>query len=142
MKDASGSADDDTEDDAALNAAAAVATEDPAALRAVELAAEAAGIDYGTFEKEVTKSRKKSKKADLNGQPDREDDMNKMMMSNKKRKLYERMKHGEKKREAEVRLAANAMASCLLVLFLQRANLESKKLTISKERKRLLKSTS
>jgi pescadillo protein len=114
-EDASGSADDDTEDDAALKAVAAVAPEDPAALRAVELAAEAAGIDYGTFEKEVTKSRKKSKKADLNGQPDREDDMNKMMMSNKKRKLYERMKHGEKKREAEVRLAANIMASCLLV---------------------------
>ena len=136
-----GSADDDTEDDAALNAAAAVATEDPAALRAAELAAEAAGIDYGTFEKEVTKSQRKSKKADVNGQSDREDDMNKMMMSNKKRKLYERMKHGEKKREAEVRLAANTMASCLLV-FLQRADLESKKLTISKERKRLLKSTS
>ncbi|KIM85406.1 hypothetical protein PILCRDRAFT_817418 [Piloderma croceum F 1598] len=123
-EDVSSSADDDTEDDAALKAAAAVAAEDPAALRAAELAAEAAGIDYGTFEKEVTKSLTKAKKADANGQPDREDDMNKMMMSNKKRKLYERMKHGEKKREA------------------QRANLELKKLTITKERKRVLKSTS
>ena len=106
-EDANGSADDDTEEDAALKAAAAVAAEDPLALRAAELAAEAAGIDYGTFEKEVTKSRTKSKKVDANGQPHREDDMNKMMMSNKKRKLYERMKHGEKKREAEVRPAAN-----------------------------------
>jgi pescadillo protein len=118
-------ADNDGEDEIALQAAAAaaVAAEDPAALRVAELAAETAGVDYGTFEKEVTKSRlKKSKKADANGQLDGEKDMNKMMMSNKKRKLYERMKHGERKREAE------------------RANLESKRQIIAKEKKRQSKS--
>lgn len=98
--------DSDTQNDAkeiASRTAAAVAAEDPAALRAAELAAEAAGIDYGTFEKGVAKSQKKVKKVDAAGEPD---DMNKMMMSNKKRKLYERMKHGEKKRATEVRYIA------------------------------------
>lgn len=92
----------DTEAEIALQAAAAVAAEDPAALRAAELAAEAAGIDYGTFEKEVAKSQKNAKKRSAPAEPDAEKDMNKMMMSNKKRKLYERMKHGEKKRATEV----------------------------------------
>jgi pescadillo len=105
--DAVDSADSNVEGEIALEAVAAVAAEDPAALRAAELAAEAAGVDYGTFEKEVTKSRKKVKTADTNGQVDAEKDMNKMMMSNKKRKLYERMKHGERKRESEVRAVAN-----------------------------------
>ena len=89
----------------------AEAADDPAALRVAELAAEVAGVDYGTFEKEITKSRKKSKKDEPNVDLDGEKDMNKMMMSNKKRKLYERMKHGERKRAAEVsavcRMAAN-----------------------------------
>jgi pescadillo len=105
QEDADVSIDDDAEANIALRAA--VSAEDPAALRVVELAAEAAGVDYGIFEKEVTKSRKKAKKADLNGQPDGEKDMNKMMMSSKKRKLYERMKHGERRREAEVTLLIN-----------------------------------
>ena len=100
-----GSTHEDTGVETVLYAAAAV--EDSVALRVAELAAEAAGVDYGTFEKEVTKSRKRSKKADVNGPPDREEDMNKMMMSNKKRKLYERMKHGERKRETEVSKASD-----------------------------------
>jgi pescadillo protein len=83
-----------------LQATAAVG-DDPVSLRAAELTAEATGMDYGMFEKAVTKSRKKSQ-ADVNGQRDGEKDMNKMMMSNKKRKLYERMRHGERRREAEV----------------------------------------
>jgi len=111
-------AEGDAKDGCVLQAAAAVAADDPAALRAAELAAEAAGVDYGTFEKEITKSRKKSKKAEPNVELDGEKDMNKMMMSSKMRKLYERMKHGERKRAAE------------------RANLESKKQTIAKEKKR------
>ena len=115
---ASDSADYDVEDEVALEAVAAVAAEDPTALRAAELAAEAAGVDYGTFEKETTKSRKKVKTADTKGQVDAEKDMNKMMMSNKKRKLYERMKHGERKREAEVRTVVNICDRCSFVPFL------------------------
>ncbi|KAF7965654.1 hypothetical protein HWV62_42392, partial [Athelia sp. TMB] len=109
---------DDTEANIGLQAAAAVAAGDHAALRAAELAAEAAGIDYGTFEKEVAKSQKQAKKNGATVEPDAEKDMNKMMMSNKKRKLYERMKHGEKKRATE------------------RANLETKKHTLAREKKR------
>lgn len=85
---------------AALKAAAAA--EDAAALRAAELAAEAAGVDFGTFEKETKKAQKKAKKAEAPKEDEAEQNMNKMLMSNKQRKLYERMKYGEKKRVAEV----------------------------------------
>ncbi|KAJ7275345.1 Pescadillo N-terminus-domain-containing protein [Mycena haematopus] len=81
---------------------AAATADDPASLRAAELAAEVAGVDYGTFEKEVRKSRKKSKAPARD--EDGEQDMNKMMMSNKQKKLYERMKYSEKKKASEVRL--------------------------------------
>jgi pescadillo protein len=77
-------------------------TDDPVALRAAELAAEAAGVDYGTFENEFSKSRKKLKKITGDGAEDGEKDMNKMMMSNKQKKLYEKMKYSERKRENEV----------------------------------------
>jgi len=76
-------------------------TEDPDALRAAELAAEAAGIDYGVFEQEVKKTEKgKGKSTPV--PVDTEEEMNKMLMSNKKRKLYERMKYGQRKKDAEV----------------------------------------
>lgn len=81
---------------------AAATAEDAAALRAAELEAEAAGIDFGTFEKEARKARKVVKSAEEAPSAAGEEDMNKMMMSNKQRKLYERMKHGERKRAAEV----------------------------------------
>jgi pescadillo protein len=71
-------------------------------LRVAELTAEAAGVDYGTFEKEVGKSLKKTKKLGPPAPADTEQDMNKMLMSNKQRKLYERMKYGENKKAAEV----------------------------------------
>jgi pescadillo protein len=91
-------------DEIALKAATdAAVMEDDAALRAAELTAEVAGIDSGVFEKEVSKSRTKSNKAMAEQGMDMEKDMNKMMMSNKQKKLYERMKHGEKKRALEVR---------------------------------------
>ncbi|KAI0361729.1 hypothetical protein OH77DRAFT_1390902 [Trametes cingulata] len=83
---------------------AAASAEDDAALRAAELAAEAAGIDYGTFEKEAKKAQKKAKKAEAPQEDEAEQDMNKMLMSNKQRKLYERMKYGQKKRTEEVSL--------------------------------------
>jgi len=100
---------------AALKAAATA--EDEAALRAAELEAEAAGVDFVTFEKEVKKSRSKKTKAVREGEEEGEQEMNKMMMSNKQRKLYEKMKYGERKRAAE------------------RQNLEQKKRTIEKNRR-------
>ncbi|KAG6842524.1 mRNA-binding ribosome synthesis protein nop7 [Blastosporella zonata] len=111
----------DGPDKAALKAAAeaAASSEDPAALRAAELAAEAAGVDFGLFEKEVSKSRKSSKKkAAEDSVEDAEKDMNKMMMSNKQKKLYEKMKYSQKKRDNE------------------RSVLEAKKQAIHKQKKR------
>ena len=102
-----GEADEEREEAArpdkkALAAAAAAASEDPAGLRAAELAAEAAGVDFGTFEKEVAKSRRKAEKAAAPATEDAEVNMNKMLMSNKQRKLYERMKYSQKKKATEV----------------------------------------
>ncbi|KAG8219941.1 Pescadillo N-terminus-domain-containing protein [Butyriboletus roseoflavus] len=74
--------------------------DDAESLRAAELAAEAAGMEYGTFEKEVRRlQRKRAQKVQPDDQS--EVDMGKMLLSNKKRKLYERMKHGERRRAAE-----------------------------------------
>ncbi|KAG6911839.1 hypothetical protein DXG01_000086 [Tephrocybe rancida] len=91
-------------DKAVLKAAAeaAASSDDPAALRAAELAAEAAGVDFGTFEKEVRKTQKSSKKATEDSVEDAEKDMNKMMMSNKQKKLYEKMKYSQQKRDNEL----------------------------------------
>lgn len=93
------------EGDVKSMAALAVATaDDPEALRAAELAAEAAGVDFGTFEKEVQKKQKQQKhKGDAVVNGGGEEDMNKILMSKRKRQLYERMKYGEKKRATEVR---------------------------------------
>ncbi|CDO72332.1 hypothetical protein BN946_scf184977.g29 [Trametes cinnabarina] len=102
---------------------AAAAAEDDAALHAAEVAAEAAGVDYGTFEKEAKKAQKKAKKAEAAAEEEAERDMNKMMMSNKQRKLYERMKYGQKKRAEE------------------RQTLEQKKRAIEKEKKRRIQSS-
>jgi pescadillo protein len=84
--------------------AAAAVSDDAAALRTAELAAEAAGVDYGTFEKEVSKTRRKMQKPRKSDAIDGEKDMNKMMMSNKQKKLYERMKFTQRKRAQEVKL--------------------------------------
>ncbi|KZT74713.1 hypothetical protein DAEQUDRAFT_700697 [Daedalea quercina L-15889] len=116
----------DAEDDGAAGTArpekavlrAAAEAEDEAALRAAELAAEAAGVDYGTFEKEAKKAKKAAAKAPAHVDGEAEQEMNKMMMSNKQRKLYERMKYGEKKRATE------------------KQNLEQKKRVIEKEKRK------
>ncbi|KAG1783782.1 Pescadillo N-terminus-domain-containing protein [Suillus placidus] len=102
-------------------ALAVVAANDPEALRAAELAAEAAGVDYGTFEKEVQKKQKQQKqkhKEDAVNDGGGEEDMNKILMSKRKRQLYERMKYGEKKRATE------------------HAKLEEKRVKIEKDRRR------
>lgn len=105
---------------------AAAAAEDAAALRAAELEAEAAGVDFGTFEKEARKARKKVRIQEDEAGVVGEEDMNKMMMSNKQRKLYERMKHGEKKRAVEVnrhsyRLCCHALMYLLIAATQSRA---------------------
>lgn len=89
--------------DEALDVSIAVATQDAAALRAAELAAEASGVDYGTFEEKVKRYQKEMFKKSA-GEPDEvaEKDMNKMMMSNKQKKLYEKMKYSQQKKETEV----------------------------------------
>ncbi|KAG2350542.1 hypothetical protein BDR05DRAFT_1054641 [Suillus weaverae] len=102
-------------------ALAVVVADDPEALRAAELAAEAAGVDYGTFEKEVQKKQKQQKqkhKEDAVIDGAGEEDMNKILMSKRKRQLYERMKYGEKKRATE------------------HAKLEEKRVKIEKDRRR------
>jgi pescadillo protein len=72
----------------------------PADIRVAELHAEAAGMDYGTFERKLAKSSIKATRVQepSNGV----EDMNKMLLSNKQRKLYEKIKYSERKRQAEV----------------------------------------
>ena len=76
-------------------------TDDPDGLRTAELEAEVAGIDHDAFEREVKKT-KNSKGESAPVPAETEEEMNKMLMSNKKRKLYERMKYGQRKKDAEV----------------------------------------
>lgn len=109
---------EDAEDDVSAFKTAVAAADDPESLRVAELAAEAAGVDYGTFEKEVGKSLKKAKKSGAPASGEAEpQDMNKMLMSNKQRKLYERMKYGENKKSEEVRFACSSsrFIGCLLL---------------------------
>ncbi|TFK30579.1 pescadillo-family protein [Coprinopsis marcescibilis] len=89
------------EDDGVDAALASVTTDDPASLRAAELAAEAAGLDYGEFESKVKKIGKKGSVSSNAVVADAESDMNKMMMSNKQKKLYEKMKYSQQKQTAE-----------------------------------------
>ncbi|KAG8718468.1 mRNA-binding ribosome synthesis protein nop7 [Ceratobasidium sp. 394] len=86
-------------------AAAAAAPNDQALRRAAEIEAERAGTEYATFEadlKKAIKTQAKIKEPEPAEIVDNETEMNKMMMSNKQRKLYERMKFGERKRAIEV----------------------------------------
>jgi pescadillo protein len=112
----------ESEDDA-INAteAVSISPHDPESLRTAELAAEAAGVEYGAFEQEVQKLQKKQKQIEKSIDRD-EEDMGKMLLSNKKRKLYERMKFGDKKRAVE------------------RENLENKRKKIEREKHRKVQS--
>lgn len=85
---------------AALKAAADA--QDDAALHAAELEAEAAGVDYGSFEKAAKKATSGTKGKAISQDDAAEQDMNKMLMSNKQRKLYEKVKHSQNKRAQEV----------------------------------------
>ncbi|KAF5382959.1 hypothetical protein D9757_006387 [Collybiopsis confluens] len=98
-------AEEEMADGNVLKAVLSAAPEDEAVLRAAELAAEAAGIDPTAFEKEVAKSQRRSKKKESASSSAAaevaETDMNKMMMSNKQKKLYEKVKHSQNKRNLE-----------------------------------------
>jgi pescadillo protein len=86
--------------DEPLVAAMKDAHSNPAAIRAAELHAEAAGMDYGAFEKKLAKLPTTAK--GVQEPAVGVEDMNKMMLSNKQRKLYEKIKYSERKRQAEV----------------------------------------
>ena len=86
--------------DETLAVAMETAHSDPAAMRVAEIQAEVAGMDYGTFEKKLAKSQKKTKQKQETSSGI--EDMNKMLLSNKQRKLYEKIKYSERKRHAEV----------------------------------------
>ncbi|EJD04144.1 uncharacterized protein FOMMEDRAFT_106624 [Fomitiporia mediterranea MF3/22] len=86
----------------ALGVSVAYAGSDSERLRAAELQAESQGVDFGAFEKSVKKAAKKTDDATPRPPPtDNEVDMNKMMMSRKQRKLYDKMKYSENKRNEE-----------------------------------------
>jgi len=122
------------EDVTSIAALAAAAADDPEALRAAELTAEAAGVDYSAFKKEVQRKQKKQKK-DTVVDGEGEEDMNKMLMSKRKRQLYERMKYGERKRAAEVRRHQLGFVSSSHRRS-QHAKLEGKRMKIEKDRRR------
>lgn len=84
--------------------AAAAEAGDDAALRAAELAAERAGISTEEFDARVGNAARKVKTKDAADASSSAQDleMNKMLMSNKQRKLYERVRHSERKKNAEV----------------------------------------
>lgn len=103
---------------AILNSVVAAATDDPTSLRAAELAAEAAGVDFGDFEAKVKKVAKKQKNVADKEIENAEQDMNKMMMSNKQRKLYEKMKYSNKKKETEVYLFCQCSLRTLIAFIL------------------------
>lgn len=81
----------------------AVENEDPTALRAAELAAEAAGVEHGDFEAKIKQAGRERRKKPEDRMEAVEQNMNKMMMSNKQKKLYEKMKYSQRKKNEEVR---------------------------------------
>ena len=91
------------EQDEAESTAMDLDVAEPAAVRAAEIAAEAAGMDYGEFEKQVKRASKKTTQ-ETTMETETESDMNKMMMSNRQRKLYEKVKHSQRKTDGEVSL--------------------------------------
>jgi pescadillo protein len=85
-------------------AVAAAISGDDAALRAAELAAERAGVTTEDFDARVGQAKRGNGNHDR-GSDARDLEMNKMMMSNRQRKLYERVRHGERRRNAQVRFS-------------------------------------
>lgn len=77
--------------------------DNPGLLHTAEVAAEVAGVDARTFNGSVDKAARRKNKATEQKNSNADGDMNKMMMTNKQRKLYNKLKYSEIKREREVR---------------------------------------
>lgn len=104
-KESAGDAESESEGAKGVAKKALTAHVDAESLHAAELAAEAAGVEYDEFQKGVRKlgtaRRGTAEKTPKQGE---EEDMSKVLLSNKKRKLYERMVRSQRKREAEHRV--------------------------------------
>ncbi|WWC60924.1 uncharacterized protein I303_103500 [Kwoniella dejecticola CBS 10117] len=103
--------------------ASALDPENPTLLHAAELEAEQNGISHGAFRnqlKEAIKANAGAAKAaeSKRGGKKGEEDLRKIMMSNKKAKLYEKMQYSNKEKAAE------------------KANLEKKRLAIEKRKRK------
>ena len=77
---------------------------DEAALRAAKIEAEAARVDYAVFKKKAKPGKEKTTEGAGAGKRRGEEEEMNMMMSNKQRELYEKMKYSERKKETDVRL--------------------------------------
>ena len=84
---------------------------DPTLLHAAELEAERNGTSHSTFQSQLKNAAKPkaSVKSSLTVKKGKEEDLRKIMMSNKKAKLYEKMKYSNKQKSEEVRVVS---ASC------------------------------
>jgi pescadillo protein len=106
-------ADSELADDEDLEAA----VDDPNMIQAAEIRAELAGVDAKTFDQKLEKVTKRQSRGQANQQAvDQEQDMNKMLMTNKERKLYDKLKFTERKREGEVSNLKNRVCSHLTEL--------------------------
>lgn len=99
VDDADGEADEEAEGQPEIGKTLSTDVDDADDLRAAELAAEVAGVDYEEMQRGAHKIQKVHKTAER----ENETDMAKMLLSKKKRKLYESMKLSQRKRVAEVR---------------------------------------
>jgi pescadillo protein len=76
---------------------------DPTLVHAAELEAERNGISHAEFQKQLKELSKKNATAKpATKAKESEEDLAKIMMSNKKAKLYEKMKYGNKQKQDEV----------------------------------------
>lgn len=76
---------------------------DPTLVHAAELEAERNGISHAEFQKQLKELSKKNATAKpATKAKEGEEDLAKIMMSNKKAKLYEKMKYGNKQKQDEV----------------------------------------
>lgn len=86
--------------------AAAQNPSDPTLVHAAELEAERQGVAHSAFTtqlKAATKAQNKSAKSNKkSGKEDKEEDLRKIMMPNKKAKLYAKMTHSNREKAAEV----------------------------------------
>lgn len=103
IDDADGGADEEVESRLESGKVLSMNVDSADDLHAAELAAEVAGVDYEELQRDMQKVQKAQRSERKLAGRDDETDMAKMLLSSKKRKLYERMKHSQRKRTTEVR---------------------------------------